>query len=417
MNDMQLKNCKLYNKSGNYYIGIKDGKIATISKNPKENDVEIDIKGNIVLPGLIDPHVHFRDPGLTYKEDFKSGSLSAANGGFTTVIDMPNTIPLTNTYKNYEKKLKIAKDKSVVNFKLHGGFNNLCEMKEIVKFNPPSFKVFLDLESDESLNRIFKDLGTLKKETKYNGLVTVHCEEKKIVDECSQRFKKSEKAIDYSYARPIIAEDESVKKAISLSKENNLKLHICHLSSKRSLEIAKEKSKYQTISWEFTPHHLLLDNDAYNKYGTIVKTNPPLRGKKDKITIKDICKNSIIGTDHAPHTLEEKNLGTWDSKPGIPNLETTLPLLLTEVNKKNLPLELIPKILSENPNKIFGFKNKGKIAIGKDADLTVIDLKKEGKIDLDDFYTKAKYSPFEGYSYKGQSVLTIVNGKTVINKI
>jgi dihydroorotase len=151
MNDVQLKNCKLYDKSGNYYIGIKDGKIATISKNPKESDIEIDIKENIVLPGLIDSHVHFRDPGLTYKEDFKSGSLSAANGGFTTVIDMPNTIPQTNTYKNYKEKLEIAENKSVVNFKLHAGFNNLKEMKELVKFNPPSFKVFLDLESDEFL--------------------------------------------------------------------------------------------------------------------------------------------------------------------------------------------------------------------------------------------------------------------------
>jgi dihydroorotase len=257
----------------------------------------------------------------------------------------------------------------------------------------------------------------LKKETSYNGLVTVHCEEKRIVDKCSQKLKESEKAIDYSYGRPIIAEDESVEKAISLSKENNLKLHICHLSSKKSLEIAKERSKYQTISWEFTPHHLLLDNNAYTTYGTIVKTNPPLREKKGKININDICKNSVIGTDHAPHTLEEKKLGVWDSKPGIPNLETVLPLLLTEVNKKNLSLDLIPKILSENPSKIFGFENKGEIAIGKDADLTIIDLNKEGKINLDDFYTKAKYSPFEGYSYKGQSVLTIVNGKTVINKI
>ncbi|MDL2246873.1 amidohydrolase family protein, partial [Methanobrevibacter sp. OttesenSCG-928-K11] len=116
-------------------------------------------------------------------------------------------------------------------------------------------------------------------------------------------------------------------------------------------------------------------------------------------------------------TLKEKNMGVWDSKPGIPNLETVVPLLLTEVNNKNLALEFIPKILSENPSKIFGLNNKGKIAIGKDADLTVIDLKKEGKINIDDFYTKAKYTPFEDYSYKGYPILTIVNGKIVINKL
>lgn len=419
MNDLILKNCKLLNKIGEYYIGIKDEKIESISKNPKEAEDMIDIKGNIVLPGLIDPHVHFRDPGLTYKEDFKSGSLSAANGGFTTIIDMPNTKPPTNTYKNYKEKIKIAQKKSVVNFKLHGGFNSLDEMKDMIKFNPPSFKVFMDLESDESLNKIFNNLGILKKETNYNGLVTVHCEKKQIVDQSTEELKdkKEEKAISYSYARPIIAETQSIKDAIDLAYKNDLKLHICHLTSKEGLKIARERLKTQAISWEFTPHHLFLDNSSYNKFGTILKTNPPLREKSAKIGLNNISNETIIGTDHAPHSLEEKNQGIWDSAPGIPNLETVLPLLLTEVNNKNLDINLIGKILSENSSKIFGFENKGKIAIGKDADLTIIDLKRKGKFDLDSFYTKAKYSPFEGLEYIGESIITIVNGKIVINKM
>ena len=419
MNDLLLKNCKLLDKNGEYYIGIKNGKISSISKNPKESEKEIDIKNNIVLPGLIDPHVHFRDPGLTYKEDFKTGSLSAAHGGFTTVIDMPNTNPPTNTYNNYKEKLEIASKKSVVNFKLHGGINTYEEMEKIVKFNPPSFKIFLDLESDKSLNTIFENLGKLKRETNYNGLVTVHAEKKSIVEDCTNKLKEKtkENPIDYTYARPKKAEDESVKQAINLAHTNNLKLHICHLSSKESLKIVKEKSKTQAISWEFTPHHLLLDNEAYNKYGTIVKTNPPLREKESKIAIKDICKDSMIGTDHAPHTIEEKNQGTWNSAPGIPNLETVLPLLLTEVNKGNLDLKLIPEILSKNPSKIFNFENKGEIAISKDADITIINLKKEGKFNIDNFYTKAKYSPFEDFKYKGSLIMTIINGKIVVNKL
>ena len=419
MNELLLKNCKLLDKKGEFYIGIENKKISYISKQKAKTEEEIDIKGNIFLPGLIDPHVHFRDPGLTQKEDFKSGSLSAANGGLTTIIDMPNTKPQTNTYKNYKEKLKIAKDKSVVNFKLHAGFNKLKEMKKIAKFNPPSFKVFLDLETDDSLEEIFKNLGILKRETQYNGLVTVHCEKKKIVDDYSSKLKEKDeiRPIDYSYGRPKIAEDESVKQVIKLGSDNDLKLHICHLSSKKSLAILKEKSKTQKITWEFTPHHLLLDNTAYNEYGTIAKTNPPLREKKDKIAISDIFEDSVIGTDHAPHTIDEKNKGVWDSAPGIPNLETVLPLLLTEVNKGNLDLKLIPKILSENPSKIFGFENKGKIAIGKDADITVIDIKKEGKFDIDSFYTKAKYTPFKDYTYKGKSILTIVNGKVVIDNL
>ena len=162
----------------------------------------------------------------------------------------------------------------------------------------------------------------------------------------TNRLKQKEEntPIDYSYARPAISEDESVKQAIELAKENNLRLHICHLSSSKSLSLAKDASKTYPVSWEFTPHHLLLDNSAYDAYGTFIKTNPPLREKQASIDISDLDSNSIIGTDHAPHTLENKSKGVWDSSPGIPNLETVVPLLLTEVNKGNLDLKIIPKI-------------------------------------------------------------------------
>ena len=171
------------------------------------------------------------------------------------------------------------------------------------------------------------------------------------------------------------------------------------------------------ISWEFTPHHLLLDNSAYNIYGTFIKTNPPLRPEADSVRISDLDEGSIIGTDHAPHTLEDKTKGTWASSPGIPNLETVVPLLLTEVNNGNLDFKLIPKIFSENAAKVYGLNSKGKIEIGYDADFTVIDLKREGKFDISEFKTKAEYSPFDGWEYKGLPIMTIVNGKVVMNKL
>ena len=202
-----------------------------------------------------------------------------------------------------------------------------------------------------------------------------------------------------------------------LAKENNLRLHICHLSSIKSLNLAKSASKTQKVSWEFTPHHILLDNNAYNTYGTFIKTNPPLREKNSSVRIEDLDENSIIGTDHAPHTLEDKNKGVWNSSPGIPNLETVVSLLLTEVNRNNLNFNLIPKILSENAAKVYGLENKGEIAIGKDADFTIIDLKKEGKFDISTFKTKAEYSPFDGMDFIGMPIMTIVNGKVVMNKI
>ena len=276
--DLVLKNCKLINKNGQYHIKVKDGKISDISKQPLKGDNIIDIKDNYVLSGFIDPHIHFRDPGLTQKEDFKSGSESAANGGFTTVIDMPNTIPKTNTYKALKEKINIAKSKSIVNFELQAEPNDLKEMEKMMELNPISFKVFMDLKTDEELNEIFKNLSILKDKTDYNGLVATHCEKKSIVESETKRLKEKTEnnAIDYTYARPVKSEDESVKQAINLAKENNLKLHICHLSSSKSLEMAKNESNNMNISWEFTPHHLLLDNQAYNKYGTLIKTNPPM---------------------------------------------------------------------------------------------------------------------------------------------
>lgn len=413
--DTIIENCKLINKIGNFYVGIKNGKIAKISKIPFKGGKKIDINGKLLLPGFIDPHVHFRDPGLTQKEDFKTGSESAANGGFTTVIDMPNTIPKTNTHKALKEKIAIADKKSIVNYELQAGWNTLEEMEKMISLNPISFKIFMDLENDETLEGIFEDLGTLKKTTSYNGLVAVHCENKAIIKKEISRLKQKEEniPIDYSYARPAKAEDESVKQAIELASANNLNLHICHLSSKKSLNLAKSNN----VSYEFTPHHLLLDNSTYNTYGTMIKTNPPLREAKDKINISDIDENTIIGTDHAPHTLEDKNQGVWSSSPGIPGLETVVSLLLTQVNKGNLDLKLIPKILSKNAAKVYNLKNKGSISIGKDADFTVIDLKKEGKFNIENFKTKAKYSPFDGQEYTGEAVMTIKNGKTIMNKL
>ena len=417
--DLVLKNCKLVDKAGEHYIKIDDGKITDISKTPLKASKTIDMKSNYVLPGFIDPHIHFRDPGLTQKEDFKTGSKAAANGGFTTVIDMPNTLPKTNTYKALKEKIQIAERKSVVNFELQAGPNTLDEMERMMKLNPIAFKIFMDLESDESLEKIFHDLSLLKQRTDYNGLVATHCEKKSIVERQTEILKEKDEneAIDYTYARPVESEDESVMQAMDLARANQLRLHICHLSSRKSLSMAKSASKSMPVSWEFTPHHLLMDNSSYNIYETFIKTNPPLREKQDSVRISDLDDGSIIGTDHAPHTLEDKTKGVWASSPGIPNLETVVPLLLTEVNKGNIDLKIIPKIFSQNAAKVYKLKNKGKIAIGKDADITVIDLKQEGKFNIDEFKTKAEYSPFDGWEYQGLPVMTIVNGKIVMDKL
>ena len=406
MFDLVLKNLKLLDYSSEVSIAIEDGKIAKISKSTIDGEKVIDLKGQLVLPGLIDPHVHFRDPGLTYKEDFKTGSMAAAHGGFTFVMDMPNTVPKTNTYKAFKEKMEMANDKSVVNFGLHAGYSTLDEMEKILELNPMSFKVFMDLETDEELDKIFKDISDLSKKS----IVTVHCEKRDIVLESTKNLSEETEAIAYSYGRPAESEDESVAQAIALAKKYGNDLHICHLSTKNAMDLAISNN----VTFEFTPHHLLYDNTAFNNFGTLIKTNPPLREKGKNITISDLNENSIIGTDHAPQKKKKKTKGVWDSSPGIPSLETVLSLLLTEVNKSNLDLNLIPKIFSENVAKRFGLENKGFIKEGFDADLVVVDLNKEGVFDIDNFYTKAEYSPFDGLSYKGKAAMTIVNGDIIM---
>ena len=337
MNDLLLKNCKLIGKTGEYNIKIEEEKITDISKLTDSSNEVINVKGQIVLPGLIDPHVHFRDPGLTYKENMKTGSMAAANGGFTTVIDMPNTVPKTNTLKAYEEKLEISSKKSVINTLIHAGANSFKDMSEIAKLNPISYKVFTDLESDESLDEIFSNVSKLDLE---NPLITLHCEDGKIVNDSTEMMKEkgTDKPIDYAYARPSKAEDIAVRKVIDLAKKYNIKIHICHLSSKKSLEIVKSEMSKIDISYEFTPHHLLLDANAFNVYGNIVKTNPPLRLEGENLSIHDVNESSIIGTDHAPHSIDEKNNIVWNSPSGMPNIENVLSLLLTEVNDKRLDL-------------------------------------------------------------------------------
>ena len=267
MYDLVLKNLKLLDYPDGTSLAIEDGKIAKISKSSIDGEKVIDLNGQLVLPGLIDPHVHFRDPGLTYKEDFKSGSMAAAHGGFTFVMDMPNTVPKTNTYNALKDKLKMAKDKSVVNFGLHAGYSSLEEMEKMLELDPMSFKVFMDLETDEDLDKIFKDISNLSKKS----IVTVHCEKRDIVQESTKELSATTEAIAYSYGRPAKSEDESVAQAIEIAKKYGNDLHICHLSTKNAMNLAISNN----VTFEFTPHHLLYDNTAFNEFGTLIKTNPP----------------------------------------------------------------------------------------------------------------------------------------------
>ncbi|MDO5825964.1 MAG: dihydroorotase family protein [Methanosphaera sp.] len=414
MNDLILKNCKFSDNQIKNII-IENGKIKEITKTLNKSDLNadniIDIKEKYVIPGLIDPHVHFRDPGLTHKEDWASGSMAAIHGGYTTVIDMPNTNPQTDTLKNFKEKKEIALKKSYCDFGLQAGVKSKKDVDEILTENPASFKIFMDLYSDQQLDELFGYIENTGK------LLCLHCEDQQLVKYYTKKLKENpENESDtkaYSQARSEIAELISVHKAISYAKKYNLQLHLCHISSNQTLKYVEAYTQNMNISIEATPHHIFLDNSIYDEYGVKAKTNPPLRNKKYSLTVDDLCKFDSIGTDHAPHTLEEKTKDTWTSAAGIPGLEVTMKLLLTQLNKGKLTLDEIIRLTSLNPSRIFNIENKGKLQKGYDADICVIDLDKEGTVDVDEFYTRGKYTPFEGLEYVGDSIMTINRGQVV----
>lgn len=412
MLDLCLVNCKLDTDPEKVCLGIKDGKIVSIKKLPSNADKTIDLKGMIVLPGLIDVHVHFRDPGLTYKEDFHTGSSAAAAGGFTTVLDMPNTIPPTNTPKAFREKIKIGEKKSLVDFGMHAGVSDPSNIKELAKLRPASFKIFMDLVDCDFLMEAFSKINRVAPE----HIISLHAEDGTLVQQCTEMMKKEGDDPElYALARPPQAEIEAVDLAISLARKYKQNVHFCHVSTKKSLPLINiAKNNGLKVTSEITPHHLFLDSSYLKQFGNLAKTNPPLRDAENRLNINYLSKIDVIGTDHAPHTLKEKRENVWNAPPGIPGLETILPLLLTKVNQGKISLETVKRLLCENPAKIFNMQHKGFILEGMDADLVVVDLKKESVIDPDSFKSKAKYTPFECFKVCGIPVMTIVRGRKVM---
>ena len=438
MVDLWLKDAKIVPENRLVSIGVEEGKITTLKKIAPKREECINLRELIVLPGLIDAHVHFRDPGLTYKEDFRTGTMAAAMGGFTTVIDMPNTRPPTNNPRVFKEKMKIAENKSLVDFALHAGVEKLKDIKGLEKLKPASFKLFMDLLEDSELEEIFKEIKKLNDENhqeKINNqnnqgninnqeqrkypIISLHAEDKDTVQKHTHRYQEKKKLNPeiYAKARPSLAETVAVSNALALASKYHLNIHICHLTLQESLKLVNTaKNSGTNVTAEITPHHLLLNTSYLKKCGNLAKTNPPLRDQEDKIKLDNLRDIDIIGTDHAPHTIHEKEQDVWNAPPGIPNLETTLPLLLNLINQRKMTFRDLKRLLCENPARIFKLKNKGYIRPDADADLVVVDMKKEGVINPDKFKSKAKYSPFKGFEVKGMPVMTFSRGNIVMEE-
>ena len=427
--DSVLTNAKAYlnGQIVDCSIAIEEGKIQKIGKETQmpSADEKTDLHNLLVLPGLIDEHVHLRDEGKAYKEDFTSGTAAAAAGGFTTVLDMPNNEPVTMSVETLRNRMRTAQRKILVNVGFYSEFpRKLPDVQDIVAEGAVGFKLFmgcqiggLNIDDDQALQDAFKEVAKL------NVSVAVHAEDKTSLTANEEKLKQSKKSgtADFLRAHTEAVELKSIQRLLKISEQTAVRLHFCHVSTEEGLNtIAEAKKSGRKVTCEVTPNHLLLSSDDLKRYGQMVIMAPPLRSKTHVDALwKGLENGSVdaLGSDHAPHAQSEKSASSvWDVKVGVPGLETTLPLILTLVKKNRLTLTQAVQLLAEKPAEIFGLNDRGRLEQGKNADLTVVDFNRQFKIDASKFKSKAKFSPYDGWDVQGKPVKTIVNGQLVFDE-
>ncbi|MFD1360432.1 allantoinase AllB [Lentibacillus salinarum] len=421
-------------------ILVNDEKIAGIvdSVNGISADKEIDIKGNLVVPGCIDPHTHFNDPGFTHRETFETGQRSAAAGGLTSHIDMPCTSkPSVRDAESFHKKLSAVKDKAYIDYGFWGGMTGedvreglLDNIYPQIEEGVVAFKVYMTPSvptfpkvTDAEMLEIFNKIAP-------TGMpIGIHAENYEICTHYTEKLK-NEGRLDYPAwgdARNVIAEKTAIEMIITFAEATGARVHIVHLTSKDGVQLVRDaKKRGVKITAETCPHYLVLTGDeALEARGTFAKVAPPLREKEDNIVHwQGLADGTIdfVGTDHAPYEIEtEKDApdsDVWNSFPGFPGVEQMVPILVSEgLNKGRLSLSRFVEVTSRNAAIHKGiYPKKGSMELGSDADFTVIDLEREYTIDEKKTETMAKYSPFHGMKLKGKPIQTIVRGNVVFDE-
>ena len=375
-------------------------------------DDTIDAAGLHLLPGVIDDQVHFREPGLTHKEDLAFASRACAKGGVTTFLEMPNTKPAATTRELLYQKLALAREKSLVNYGFYIGAtpHNLAELQAADR--TPGIKIFIGsstgdllVDDQESLERIFA--GT-------SLPICAHCEDETTVRRNAEALTGTHDVADHSRIRDHEAAIVATRRAIDLARRHRHRFHVLHVSTGAETELLADHGGL--ITGEACPHHLLFNVDDYARLGPLVQMNPSLKTREDAKRLWDALRNDrlqVVATDHAPHTLEEKHRQYPESLSGLPAVENSLALMLNQVNRGTCTLTQVVHWMCDAPARVWDIVGKGRIAVGYDADLVLVDLAKPQAVRNEDQLTKCGWSPWHGETLTGWPVRTWVMGREV----
>lgn len=402
-------------------IRIEKGTIIEIEKDIDERKFPgeeiIDARGKVLVPGLVDVHVHFRDPGQTYKEDLESGSQAAIAGGFTSVVQMANTSPKIDDKEKIIEHYKKARHLPLKVYTVSALTRNFGDL-ELVDMEE-NFKAGALAFTDDGIpNRNSKLIvDAMNRAKELGAIISFHEEDPNLIEENGINHSEVSDALNI-YGSPTIAETSFIARDVAMAIYTGAKISIQHISTRLGVDLVKfGKSMGANIYAEVTPHHLALNDRAVLKYGTLAKMNPPLRSEEDRLRIIEGIKEGtieIIATDHAPHSSEEKAKEITKAPSGIIGLETSFSICYENlVLSGEISLMKLIELMSTNPSKIYGLEG-GEIAVGKLADLAIIDLESEYKIEK--FKSKSSNSPFAGKNLRGEVLYTISEGKLVYKK-
>jgi dihydroorotase len=399
-------------------IQIQDGRIIQIAPELPSNNISkiIDATGLTLLPGVIDPQVHFREPGFEHKEDLFTASCACARGGVTSFLEMPNTRPLTTTQAALDDKLQRAAQKSLVNYGFFIGATPE-NLPDLLKAQPTcGIKIFMGsahgallVSREEELEPIFAT---------GERLIAVHAEDQARIIERRKQFAGITDPSVHSQIQDEQAALSATQLALKLSKKYQRRLHILHLSTGIEAELLRQ-DKPSWVTAEVTPQHLLLNTDAYARLGTLAQMNPPLRSPENNDILWQALLDGVIdfiATDHAPHTLAEKAADYPNTPSGMPGVETSLPLMLTQALQGRCTIAQVARWMSAAVAEAYKIPHKGAIAPGYDADLVLVDLDRYHPVLREELQTKCGWSPFEGWMLTGWPVITVVGGQIVYER-